>query len=71
MLVCVDGGAVEVVVGVTDGGMENELMIFLGYYFSWIHQVVQREKKKQIIFAMRNWWYWCRCKCKLEIYLQR
>ena len=30
LLVCVDGDAVEVVVGVTDGGIENELMIFLG-----------------------------------------
>ena len=32
LLACVDGDIVEVVVGVTDGGMENESMIFLGFH---------------------------------------
>ena len=71
MLVCVDGDAVEVVVGVTDGGMENELMIFLGSQLFFLNSPSHTKRKEQTIFAMRNWWYWCRCKCKLEIYLQR
>ena len=54
LLVCVDGGAVEVVVGVTDGDMENELMIFLGSNLFFLNSPSHAKKKVQKIFAMRN-----------------
>ena len=42
--------------------IENELMRFVGSHLFFLNTPSHTKRKDQKIFAMRNWWYWCRCR---------